>query len=490
MKKSKILVINEPFIRNFCRPQRWAAKTRGRAMRAPDWLAYATAVLEKNNFDVELYDFAARNWDKRYLFQLISIKKPAVVVLDSSTPSIYSDIECAKICKKASKDTFVIMVGPHATSNYEEVLKLAEGNIDAIARGEYDYTVLEIVQRILSGDQGDILSDCLGVSYIYQGTIKNNPDRPLIENLDELPFPAYHFLNIMDYFDGGKLYPYLTIIGGRGCPFRCTFCLWPQVMHGRRYRLRSAENIIEEIEYSLKKWPLLKYGEFFFEDDTFTASLKRAHRFCDLLLEKNIKITWSLNARADIIDEELFRKMKLSGARTFWLGIESMDQNILNNVKKGITVEQIENFIRTVHKYKLQVHGCFILGLPGETKETMEYTLKKSLEIGVDTLQFSAVVPFPGTEYFEYCEKNNLLLTKEWDKWLTAGEQGTVVTYPGLTKEEIEKNVNRGLAQFYFRPSFLIKFLLKSKNLSDIYRKFRGGWNFVNYLIENLFERM
>jgi radical SAM superfamily enzyme YgiQ (UPF0313 family) len=213
-------------------------------MRPPDWLAYATAILEKEGYDVKLYDFPAEGWDKRDLRKLIKEEQPDVVVVDSTTPSIYSDIDSAGIIKQNSKAR-VIMVGTHATAFPEEVLK--SGFIDIVARGEYDYVVRDAINSI------DNLDRIRGISYIRNGKILHNEPGELIQDLDTLPFPAWHYLNIKHYFDAVKLYPFIDIIGSRGCPYRCIFCLWPQVMHGRQLRLRSARNIVDEIQYDLDR---------------------------------------------------------------------------------------------------------------------------------------------------------------------------------------------------------------------------------------------
>ncbi len=475
----RVFVINEPFVKDFCRTQRWAARTRGRVLRAPDWLAYATAVLERDGYDVKLYDFPAEGWGKRKLRELIRRGKPDVVVLDSTTPSIYSDIECARICKEEA-DSFVIMVGPHATALPDETLRDAKGSVDVIAKGEYDYTVRDIVRAL---DEGKELKGVPGIAYMEGDRVVHTEQRGFIENLDELPFPAWHHLDIMKYFDGGKLYPYMDMISGRGCPFRCIFCLWPQVMHGRRYRFRSPKNVVDEMEYDVENWPQIRKGEIFFEDDTFTVNKKRAMQVCDEILERGLDVTWSVNARADTGDLELFKKMKKAGARELLVGFESGDQRILDNMRKGLRLEQSRDFVKLAHKAGLVVHGCFVLGLPGETRETLERTIKFALELNLDTVQFSAAMPFPGTEYYKICEEQGLIEAKSWSDWLDDGEQATVVRYPNLSREEIEYYVDKGLKSFYLRPGYMVKFLLDTRSLSDLYRKLRGARNFFSYLI-------
>ncbi|MFH1562092.1 MAG: radical SAM protein [Nitrospirota bacterium] len=479
----KILIINAPFVKDFCRTQRWAARSRGRVLRAPDWLAYATAVLENAGEEVELFDFPAMDWDKAKLRQLVREKQPQFVILDSTTPSIYSDIECARICKQVhlveESQAKVIMVGTHASVLPEQTLQEADGAVDVIAIGEYDYTICEI---ILGWER---LKDVAGICYLDNGKIVRTPPRPLIENLDTLPFPAWHHLDLMKYFDGGKLYPYIDIISGRGCPNKCIFCLWPQVMHGTKYRLRSPENVVDEIEYDIKLCPqVLRGGEFFFEDDTFTVNKERAIRICEEILKRNLKITFSVNARADNADLEMFKIMKKAGCRLLLVGFESGSQEILDNVNKNITLEQSRQFMDYAKRANMEVHGCFVIGLPGETEETARQTLQFALSLGLTTVQFSGAVPFPGTEYYHLCQSQGLIKAKSWADWLQDGEQTTVVDYPGLTNKQINEYVDKGLKAFYFRLGYMWKFLLKTKDPHDLYRKVRGAWNFFSYLIQ------
>ena len=481
----KIFVINEPFVPYFCRTQRWAARTRGRVLRAPDWLAYTTAVLERDipYAEIKLYDFPAMGWSKEELKSLIVEHKPDFVVLDSTTPSIYSDIECAKIVKENS-NAKVIMVGPHISALPEETLQIAQGYVDVGCIGEYDYTVKDVILNFNN------LNNVKGICFWDGGKIVKTSPRPLIENLDELPFPAWHHLDLMKYFDGGKLYPYIDIISGRGCPNRCIFCLWPQVMHGLKYRLRTPKNVVDEIEYDIKLCPqVLKGGEFFFEDDTFTVNKERAILICEEILRRGLKITFSVNARVDNADKEMFKMMKKAGCRELLVGFESGVQEILDNMNKHITLEQSIEFMKIAKEAGLQVHGCFVIGLPGETEETAKKTIEFALKLGMDTIQFSGAVPFPGTKFFQMCEQNGWLLTKSWDRWLYSGEQQGVVSYPWMSQERINYYVDLGLKKFYFRPMYMLKFLFNTKSFPDLYRKLRGAYNFISYLIEQKLQK-
>lgn len=474
----KVFLINEPFVKDFCRTQRWAARTRGRVLRAPDWLAYATSVLEKYGHEARLFDMVVDNKTKEDLVGLVKNGEPNFVVLDSTTPSIYSDIECAKKIKENS-NAKVIMVGPHVSALPEESLKYANGMVDVVCISEYDYTVKDVVENFQN------LSSVKGIAYFDNGVIKLTEKRPIIENLDELPFPAWHHLDLMKYFDGGKLYPYITIISGRGCPNMCSFCLWPQVMHGTRYRLRSPKNVIEEIKHDIDLCPqVLKGGEFFFEDDTFTVDKERAIVICEEILKVGLKINFSVNARVDTGDIELFKMMKKAGCRELLVGFESGSQRMLNGMNKHVDLEKYYEFMALTRKVGLEVHGCFVIGLPGEQEESAKETIKLALSLGLNTVQFSGAVPFPGTAFYDESKKNGWVKTEKWSDWLTDGEQAGVVEYENFSKEKINYYVDLGLKRFYFRPNYMVKFILKTKSLPDLYRKFRGACNFFRYLFQ------
>jgi len=472
----KVLVVNEPYVEGFNRTQRWAARTRGRVLRAPDWLAYATAVLEQAGIEAKLVDFPALGLGKEDLRRLVAHEQPDYVVMDSTTPSIYSDIDCARICKENSRAS-VIMVGPHASALPEETMEIADGAVDVICIGEYDITVLDVVTN--SGNLGDIA----GICFHENGHPRRTVRRPLIEDLDSLPFPAWHHLDLMKYFDGSKLYPYIDIFSGRGCPHRCSFCLWPQVMHGRKVRLRSPKRVVDEIEYDIQLCPQVLNGEFFFEDDTFTMVKSNAMAICEEILRRGLKIKFSVNARTDTADEELFRKLKRAGCRELLVGFESGEDRVLDRMNKKESVEDARRFMDLAGRAGIDVHGCFVLGFPGETEQSMEETISLALKLGLHTVQFSGAVPFPGTEFFDYCAGEGLLTTTRWDAWLEDGEQAAVLDCPGLAKDAVKRAVDRGLKRFYFRPTYMVKFLLQTRSRSDLYRKLRGARNFLSYLI-------
>ncbi|MEM2154948.1 MAG: radical SAM protein [Candidatus Jordarchaeales archaeon] len=447
-------------------------------MRYPDWLAYATAVIEEAGYNVKLVDGAAEGSTHLDMHNLAASLNPDVTILDVTTPSFYNDVRVAKIFKE--NGSLVVAVGPHVSALPEESLKESNGAFDVIARREYDYTVLDIIQHF---EDGKGFEGVNGVTYMEGNKIKSTPDRPFIENLDALPFPAWHHLNFKNYYNAGYLNPYLDIIGGRGCPFKCTFCLWPQVMHGRKYRFRSPQNIVDEMEYDITTWP--KTRELFFEDDTFTVNHKRAYQICKEIISRKIDVVWSCNSRCDVLDLKLLKYMKRAGCRMLLVGPESGSQRVLNNVKKGITLDEIRKFAELAKMAGLELHTCWVIGLPGETRHTIELTIRFSKELDTEQLQVSGAVPFPGTEFYEWAKKNGYLKAKKWSDWLDPyGEQTPVIEYPWLSAREIREACDRLLREYYFRPKQIIKLVLKTRDLADLGRKVNGVLKLIDYFVK------
>lgn len=452
----KTAVVSPPFLPNFCRSQRWPVVNRTRAMRYPDWLAYAAGVLQKDGFELGFRDFIAENGSLQDVADWIGDWKPRLLVMDATTPSIFSDVECAKLCKAAYPDVHIVFVGPHVSVLPEETLNVADGAVDSIAVGEYDYTIRDLARAL---DGGDRLAGVDGLVWSDRGSFIRNAPRALIDDLDELPFPPWHMLDLKAYRNNTYLYPYLDQIGGRGCPNRCTFCQWPQVMHGRRYRYCSPERVVAEMVEHFERYPI---REIFFEDDTLTTSRRRLRTICEMLLEQKRRMVWSCNSRVDWADEDLMRLMKEAGCRMLLIGPESGCQQILDNVRKNIRVDQTREFIATARKAGLRTHSCWVMGLPGETRETMEQTIRFVKEVDSDTIQASSVMPQVGTELYTWAEEQGYLTARSWSDYAMQGEQTAVMQYPDLKQSEMNAAVNRLLKEFYFQPHVIFRLLRQS----------------------------
>lgn len=486
----RILLLNPPFKvehGKFSRDQRSPGITKSGTLYYPVWLAYATGVLEKAGYDAKLLDSCADLIPIDQTIKLVNEYNPDVIVLNTCTPSIYNDMEIAKKIKGYLPNSFIICVGTHPSALPEETLLMSDA-LDAVARREYDYTILEVVKALQ--DKQD-LSNVLGITYRDKNTNKliSTEDRPLIEDLDELPFAAEVYkkhLNINNYFFAAAEYPMVMIFTGRGCPNNCFFCVYPQVFHGRdKYRLRSPENVVNEFEYILKNFPEVK--AIGIEDDTFTADINRTRTICKLLIEKGInkKISWWVNARVTL-DFDTMKLMKEAGCNLLIAGFESGSQTVLNGMHKGIKIEQSKLYVQNAQRAGLRIHGCFMVGNPGETKQTMQETLNLALKLNTDTAQFFPLMVYPGTEAYEWAKKNDLLTTKEFPQWVTdEGLHSCVIRSKDQTSEELVRFCDQARRKYYLRPSYITSKVLQTLNNSNERKRiFKSAKRFVKFLIK------
>jgi radical SAM superfamily enzyme YgiQ (UPF0313 family) len=473
----RIFVVNPAYGEGFVKSARWFAKSRGRVQRHPDYLARATAVLEEAGHSCVLLDAAAKDLPLPEVETRLREFGPDLVVVFATTPSIQSDLEHARTAKRVTGGAMTVMIGSHVSAEPTDTLERGKGFLDAVTRREYDFTLREVAER---GSARDVA----GLSWWDGEEIRHEPDRPPIEDLDALPFPAWRHIDIEDYRDAGKLFPFITLVGGRGCPSKCTFCQLPQVMYGHRYRTRSPERILAEIEYDLELFPNLK--EVMFEDDTLTLSthLDRLREICTGIIDRglNRRISWSCNARPDLTDRETLRLMKESGARMFCVGFEFGNDEMLRRIKKGIGTEKMREFASRASEAGIRIHGCFMIGGPGETRETAMQTIRFAQQLEIDTCQFTGVAAYPGTAYYDWAKRNGYIVVDDWTDWVDGNrEQRGVVDVPGLSMREIDELVDRGLRSFYLRPRQMRKIARNIRSLSDVRTKLHGLRSFTDY---------
>jgi len=480
----KVLMLNPPFLPKYSRNSRSPAVTKAGTLYYPIWLSYATGVLEKEGFEVKLIDAPAQGLTLEQTVAMSADFKPKMVVIDTSTPSIYEDVKTASKIKDAT-NAFVVMVGTHVSALPKETLEL-EDRIDALAMHEYDYTLPELARAVEAGGN---LKKVKGIAFRSgKGKVTVTEPRPMIENLDELPFVTSVYrkhLDVRDYFYSSASYPMVMVITGRGCPFRCFWCNWPQVFHGHKYRLRSAKSVVDEFEYITKNMPDIK--EIGIEDDTLTADIGRVRDICNMLVERGInkKIKWYANVRVNL-DLETMRLMKQAGCRLVIPGYESGVQELLDAAHKGITLDQSREFAKNAKKAGLLVHGCFILGLPGETRETAKRTVEFAKELDPDDAQFFPLIVYPGTEAYEWAQKNNYLTTTDFSKWNTnEGWHNSLVSRPGLSNEDVLALCDKAKVSFYLRPKFVLRTMaLMLRSWDETKRVFKAAPVFFEYLLK------
>ncbi|MGA1870975.1 MAG: B12-binding domain-containing radical SAM protein [bacterium] len=478
---SKILMLNPPFLPKYSRFSRSPAVTKSGTLYYPLWHAYATGVIEKEGHEVRLLDAPAEGLNREECYRIARDFCPQMVVLYTSTPSIYNDIEIGGAIKEIIPESFIVLTGPHVSALPEESLAL-DNRIDAVARGEYDMTLVDLA-KVLPDKEG--LDEVHGITVRCNDEIRTTPAREFIEDLDALPFVSSVYkkhLRIENYFYAHCRYPIVSFFTSRGCYARCTYCVYPQQMFGRKQRQRSPENIVAEFAYIAKELPYVK--EVLIDDDTFSFDQEHTIKFCELMMEKSIKIPWTVECRANLHYETMVM-MKKAGCRLIVIGFESADNTILKNVHKGLTVERMREFAQDAKRAGIMIHSCFMAGNRGETRKTLKESLAFAKEIGADTCQFFPLMVYPGTEAYEWAKENNYLLTRNFREWLTdEGLHNCVVSTPDLSAKDLVEFCDYARKKYYLSPKYLTYKLIQSlKAPQEMKKTVKSAKIFFKYLL-------
>ena len=462
----KTLFLNPPSFEGFDggAGARWPATREIASFWYPVWLAYPSGMLPGSR----LLDAPPAKVSKAETIKISS--EYDFVVLFTSNVGFNADVGIARQMKEAKPDLKIAFVGPDVQTRPAECLR-ASHDIDFVVRGEFDHPVVEFAQ-------GKPLADIAGASYWKDGEIIHNPSRPAMETaaLDKLPFATEVYkrdLKIENYNIPFLLHPYVSFYTSRGCPALCTFCHWPQTLSGHAWRVRSTDNVVAEFTQAMKLFPRAK--EFFFDDDTFNIRKDRVLDVCSKL--KPLGFHWSANARTHT-DYDTLKGMANAGCRLLIVGFESGDAQILKNIKKGTTPEMGLNFMRNCKKVGITVHADFIIGLPGETKETIAKTIDYAKELDADTVQVSVAHAYPGTELYEWAASNGYLATEQRSD--TTGHQLPHLVYPGLSLEEMMAGMNTFYDSYYLRPHVVWRIVKKA--LWDSHERKRLYGEAVEYL--------
>jgi len=438
----KVLLANPPWVTGdrvgFRSNVRWPftisksefERGKGASYHFPIYQAYTLAILEREGFDVAAIDCSVNLMGIGDFVGVVERLAPDLVVLEISTPSFNTDMATATAFKQRVHVPLAV-IGTHVTVFHREIIE-KHPSIDFVARGEYEYTVLELARTLQT--HGD-LAEVLGLTFRRNGDVVVNPDRPYVEDLDALPFPARDRYEWWKYHEPTYYaLPWITMISSRGCPYRCTFCAWPQTMYGHKYRVRSAKNVVDEMEYCIKKY---RPGEIFFDDDTFTIGKPRVMEICREIVQRKRGVIWSCMGRTDTVDREMLAAMFNAGCRKIKFGVETGSPRIMTEIKKGLDLSKVVGAFDAARSVGMEVHGTFMIGLPGETRDAVKETVELARSIRMDSVQFSIATPFPGTEFYRQCVQNGWLVTDRWEDY--DGNFGSVVSYPRLSKVEIEE---------------------------------------------------
>jgi anaerobic magnesium-protoporphyrin IX monomethyl ester cyclase len=483
----RVVLVNSPWIRDGDRYSvkagaRWAhIRTRRKTIPYypfPFAMAYATAVLKQDGNDAVLIDAIAEELTTEQCLDKIKNLGPDLLVLETSTPSIQSDLG---FCKTAFEliGKPIVFSGPHATALPEETLDRSQGF--AVLRGEFDYTLRDLVRAL---SESKSMETVQGLTWKGKHGVISNPDRPLITDLDALPFPERDGLPMLRYTDPAcKQFPNVSIITSRGCPHKCIFCLESTVFfHSPSFRTRSPVSVVNEMEFVIGR-----YGarEVYFDDSSFTVSHTHARSVSKEIIERGLRIHWSCMADANI-DFETMEWMKKSGCTGLKFGVETADPEIMKKINKKLDLKKVKEFASNARKLGLYTHGTFMFGLPGESKRSIERTLEFAFSLKCTTSQFSVATPFPGTEFYAMAKRENWLITGDWSRF--DGGETPVISYDNCSAEDIKYGIEmakkRKIINLITNPAVLSQYLWK------LY-KMKGFWGLMGeitskagYLIE------
>jgi len=459
----KTLFLNPPSFEKFDggASSRWPATREIESYWYPVWLAYPAGMLEGS----KLLDAPPHhvNWQ-----QVVEICKDyEFLVVFTSTIGWSGDQRMAEKIKETYPNIKIAFVGPPVTTHPDKALNECWA-LDFIVRREFEFSVVDFAN-------GKPLNEILSASYKKDGQIIHNPDRPQVEDLDALPWVTDIYARDMDvtkYNVPFLLHPFVALYTTRGCPAQCTYCLWPQTLSGHAWRKRSTDDVAAEMAHAKKLFPHVK--EFFFDDDTFNIQKVRTIELCEKI--KPLGLTWSCTSRVTT-DYETLKAMKEAGCRLLIVGFESGDPQILKNIKKGATVERARQFTKDCHKLGLCIHGDFILGLPGETKQSIRNTIDFAKQLDIETIQVSIAHAFPGTEFYEYAEKNNFISNMSMTD--EGGHQMAHIEYPDIPADYIMEMVHRFYDEYFFRPKAAFRVVWKAFVNRDLPRLYTEARSFM-----------
>lgn len=431
----------------------------------PLGILYIASVLRKNGFKVFVSDGSKEDYGA--ILKKIRKERPDIVGISTMTFLWNRTKQIIDDIKKILPETFIVVGGSHPTVFKKKCL-IESPFLDAVVVGEGEYTMLDLAKNL----EKRSFESTKGLIYRRKNKIFENPSRPLIKNLDSIPFPARNLINIFDYIPAPEEYkklPMATMMSSRGCPFKCIFC---SRLAGSYVRFRSPKSLIDEIKELVEDY---KIKEIQFHDDTFTIDRERVIKFSKLIKEEKLDIRWSVNSRVDTVDKKLLKVMEDAGCWKIFFGIESLSQKSLNTLKKGITISQIFNAVKWSKEVGIETETSFMFGVPVNTFSDSIKMIEDIKRLNPDYAIFFLLTPFPGTELYHNVEKYGKLVSNNFDDFTT--HKAVFVPY-GMTKEELEKLVIVAYKEFYLRFNYILKAMLKIRSLEDI-RRYSKALKFI-----------
>lgn len=429
----------------------------------PIELMYLAAIAKNAGYECKIKDYSVNNESLDDFARDLTDFNPDYLLINAATPTLDGDLSVCCVAKDIKPDIVTIATGAYFLLFDMEVL---EKNfcLDLIIKGEPEFTFKEIIE-------GKSYEDILGLTYRIDGAVKSNARRPFVENLDEIPFPARDILDnkIFRRPDNNKVQTIIKV--SRGCPFHCFFCLATPVS-GAKVRLRSAKNIVAEIRECVEKY---KIKNFIFWSDVFDFNRDWVVILCQEIIDSGLKITWSSNSRADLIDQELANLMYKSGCRLVSMGVESGSQEILDKMGKNLTLDQVRKAVKIFKKAKIKLYNYFVIGLPWEDEKHIEETIKFAIELDSDFVSFYTATALPGSRFYKYIQESDLGDLNDKETYKNAYYYPSVATH-NLSKDRIMELHKSAMKRFYVRPSYIFKKMLGIRSFAE----------FKNYTVAGL----
>jgi len=468
----RILLVNPPWPgRGYgTRSQNRIIKRRGdKYLQYPLFLAYAAAQLQQAGHEVVYLDAVMGELSPEETWRRVSRVRPDAIFVETTTPSIEADYRSIAVMKASSGGPLMVAGGPHVTVFPTEALQECAA-LDVVVKQEFDTRIAQVLDNL------DDLASVPGIAFRDGGgRIVDTGPAVLCEDLDALPFPDRDVVPFERYHEAWySRLPFINIMTSRGCPYRCTFCLWPNALYGHRQRLRSVDNVIEELTFEADRHGVREVN---IDDDTFTTAKARVIEFCHKLRDNRLDLLWTCNGRVDNVDREMLQEMRASGCKMIRYGVESGSPDVLRHIRKGYTLEQVRRAFRMTQEVGIMALAGFMFGFPCETAETVEQTLRLARELNPDMAQFSICMPYPGTPMYAEALAAGRIVASAWREYDMT--HGPVVKMEGLSREGLEHILARAYREFYLRPAYLARTLRNIRNLDELRRVARSAMSLL-----------